>query len=349
MRASRGRFGERGKAATAAFVIAAALAAAALGASAASAQDVGTAVDAGGGDSAGDDQGRGPIQIGGGVPFGLYFPLAGAICRLIEDQGEGEGARACRVASLPDSAAAIDALRRAEVDMALVQSDWLAHAAAGTSRFQQTGALDDLRAVAALHGEGLVILMRRGEAAQGPAGLQGMRVSRGSQQSYRALLTYQLLQAVDLSTADLAQATDETVRQGLAMLCRGETDAVAAITARPAQVAAAAPSGCALDYLPIDEGQAEDAAQDMPGVAPLALPLDGDDRRLVSFGMTAVLTAGADSDPDAVERAARSLIEGAERLARMHPALSVIAPGRLESADRVAPLHPAAAAVYRGR
>ncbi|MEQ8603629.1 MAG: TAXI family TRAP transporter solute-binding subunit [Marivibrio sp.] len=319
----------------------AALAAAALGLTpaATSAQDDPSAN--------GDPEGRGPIQIGGGVPFGLYFPLAGAICQLIEDRGDG--ARSCRVAALADSAAAIDALRRAEVDMALVQSDWLAHAVAGTSRFQQTGALDELRAVASLHGEGLVILMRRGEAAGGPQSLEGMRVSRGPQQSYRALLTYQLLRAVDLSIDDLAQATDEPVREGLAKLCRGETDAVAAITARPAQVAAAAPAGCALDYLPIDERQADGASQDMPGVAPLALPLDGDGRRLASFGMTAVLTADASSDPDAIERAARGLIEGAERLARLHPALAVIAPGRLERAARVAPLHPAADAVYRGR
>lgn len=294
----------------------------------------------------GDVQGRGPIQIGGGTPFGLYFPLAGAICRMVEtDEATG---RTCRIASLPDSAAAIEALRRAEVDMALVQSDWLAHAVDGTSRFQQTGALEDLRAVAALHGEGLVILMRRGEAASGPAGLEGMRISRGPQQSYRALLTYQLLRAADLSVGDLAQATDEPVRDGLAKLCRGETDAVAAITARPAQVAAAAPAGCALDYLPIDDASAAEASEDMPGVAPLGLPLGAEGRRLNSFGMRAILTATADSDPEAVAAVTRVLIGGAETLARQHPALSVIAPGELERAGRIAPLHPAAAAVYRG-
>ena len=294
----------------------------------------------------GDVQGRGPIQIGGGTPFGLYFPLAGAICRMVEaDEATG---RACRVASLPDSAAAIEALRRAEVDMALVQSDWLAHAVDGTSRFQQTGALEDLRAVAALHGEGLVILMRRGEAASGPAGLEGMRISRGPQQSYRALLTYQLLRTVDLSVGDLAQASDEPVREGLAKLCRGETDAVAAITARPAQVAAAAPAGCALDYLPIDEASAAAASEDMPGVAPLGLPLGAEGRRLNSFGMRAILTATADSDPEAVATVTRVLIGGAEALARQHPALSIITPGDLERAGRIAPLHPAAASVYRG-
>lgn len=293
-----------------------------------------------------------PITIGGGVPFGLYYPLAGAICQLIERQGGSEdagAARSCRVASLSDSAAAIAALQQAEVDLALVQSDWLAHAAAGTSRFQEAGPAEDLRSVAALHGEGLVMMVRAGEGLERPADLQGLRVSRGAEQSYRALLTYALLGAVDLSTDDLAMATAEPVADGLAKLCRAEVDAVAAITARPAQAAAAAPAGCAVAYLTIDPDAAEEAAADMPGVEALLLPLDGPDgRRLSSFGMTAVLAASANADPAVVADAARAILSGARDLAALHPALSTIAPERLERAADFAPLHPAAKALYRG-
>ena len=126
---------------------------------------------------------RGPVVLGGGVPFGLYFPLAGAICRLLEGEGHG-----CVVAPLSDSEAAIEALQRAEVQLALVQSDWLAHAVAGTSRFSEAGPAETLRAVAALHGEGLVILVRDGDGIDAPEALEGARLSRGPDESSRPVL-----------------------------------------------------------------------------------------------------------------------------------------------------------------
>lgn len=288
------------------------------------------------------------LVIGGGVPFGLYFPLAGAICELMR----ADGAIGCSVAPIDDSADAIEALNTARVELALVQSDWLAHAVEGTSRFSAAGPAEGLRAIAALHGEGLVLLVRTDDGLDTPSDLEGARLSRGPAESYRALLSYALLNAVGLGTDDLAQVGEEAVRDGLAKLCRGETDAVAAVTAMPASIAAAAPAGCAVSFLSIPTDAAAEASDDMPGVEPLSLTIDGaagEGRRIASFGLTAVLTTTEDTDPAMVERAARMLVEGASMLASQHPALSTIAPGRLGAARRFAPLHPAAEAVLGTR
>ena len=304
--------------------------------------------------------------IGGGVPFGLYFPLAGAICTMIDeaaatpsgsDEVDAEngdlpaGAGHCTVAPIADSAKAIEALQAATVDLALVQSDWLVHAVAGTSRFDAAGPAEGLRTVAALHGEGLVFLVRADGDISAPSDLEGARVIRGPADSYRALLTYALLGAVDLGTGDLALVGEEEVRPGIEMLCRGETDAVAAVTAMPDSIAAAAPPGCMVDFLTIPEDVAERASENMPGVEPLSLPRESiggaeERARLASFGLTAVLTTMADANPTTIARAVRALIAGAPDLATRHPALATIAPEHLSSADRFGPLHSAAASVY---
>ncbi|MBP5857577.1 TAXI family TRAP transporter solute-binding subunit [Marivibrio halodurans] len=304
--------------------------------------------------------------IGGGVPFGLYFPLAGAICTMIDaaepaasdvnDDGEEGadlpvGAGQCTVAPMADSARAIEALQAATVDLALVQSDWLVHAVEGSSRFGAAGPAEGLRTVAALHGEGLVLLVRSDGEIRAPSDLAGARVSRGPADSYRSLLTYALLEAVDLDTSDLALIGEEEVRPGVEKLCRGETDAVAAVTAMPDSIAAAAPPGCDVDFLTIPEDIAERASDNMPGVEPLPLPREaaaGADvkERLTSFGLTAVLTTMVDANPTTIARAVRALIAGAPALAARHPALASIAPERLSGADRFGPLHPAAASVY---
>ena len=315
----------------------------------------GAAVAQDGGEG-GSVSGNGPtgdgtaLVIGGGVPFGLYFPLGGSICDLMR----ADGVSGCSVAPIADSAEAIAALKTARVDLALVQSDWLAHAVEGSSRFSATGPAEWLRAVASLHGEGLVVLVRSDDGFEEPGDLEGARLSRGPAESYRALLSYALLSAAGLGTDDLAQIGEEDVRGGLAKLCRGETDAVAAVTAMPASIAASAPAGCSVSYLPIPAEVAEDASAAMPGVEPLALAVDGGTgregaRRLSSFGLTAVLTATADADPALVERATRVLVKGAASLAAHHPALSTIASARLGGARRFAPLHPAAEAVLGSR
>ena len=72
------------------------------------------------------------IVIGGGRPFGLYYPEAGAICHLFT---RAEGADRCLVDSFENSVDALSALRDGHVDFALVQSDWQQHAVKGTSLF----------------------------------------------------------------------------------------------------------------------------------------------------------------------------------------------------------------------
>ena len=61
------------------------------------------------------------LLIGGGLPFGLYFPLAGTLCRLVET---AEEPALCAAATLADSDAAIAALEDGTLPFALVQSDW---------------------------------------------------------------------------------------------------------------------------------------------------------------------------------------------------------------------------------
>lgn len=293
----------------------------------------------------------GSITIGGGVPFGLYFPLAGAICGLVEDLEQDSFD--CDVASMSDSEEAIAALQRARVDMAIVQSDWLAHAVAGTSRFQKAGPSGDLRAVAALHSEGLVLIVRTDQGLRSAGQLEDMRVSVGPSQSYRALLTTRLLAGAGLSSSDLAQMTNETVADGIAGLCRGETDAVAAVSATPASVASLAPRGCSVTYLAISEDVAAEASAGMPGIRPVALPVtragEGGVSKLSSFGLTAVLTTSANADPAKVEIVARALLSGADEISAMHPALSAISSGGLQDTDAFAPRHSIVDDLFQGR
>jgi TRAP transporter TAXI family solute receptor len=286
-----------------------------------------------------------PILIGGGVPFGLYFPLAGAICQLVDAAAGG-----CSVASLADSAEAITALEQARVDMALVQSDWLAHAVDGTSRFSEQGPAESLRALAALHGEGLVILVRADGDMQRPADLDGARFSRGPAESYRALLSYALIEALGLEMDDFAQVGEEGVREGLDKLCGGQVDAVAAVSAMPASVAAAAPTGCDLRFLSIPEDLAEAASEDMPGVQPMVLsPKTADGAPIGSFGLTAILTTTTDSDPEVIRRVVQALLAGVDQLQQLHPALTTISVEGLARAGRHAPLHEAVEPLYQAQ
>ncbi|MEL0020505.1 MAG: TAXI family TRAP transporter solute-binding subunit, partial [Rickettsiales bacterium] len=118
-----------------------------------------------------------PMIVGGGTPFGYYFGLAGSICAAV-NRTTDTGIR-CLTVSNDGSAQNIADVDSGKIDFAIVQSDWLYHAANGTSRYRSTGANDELRSVVAVPSEALTILARRSIGAKILTHLGGRRIGYG--------------------------------------------------------------------------------------------------------------------------------------------------------------------------
>ena len=92
------------------------------------------------------------ISIGTGGVTGVYYPTGGAICRLVNKDRKDHGIR-CSAESTGGSIYNINTIRAGELEFGVAQSDWQYHAYNGTSKFEDQGKFEKLRAVFSVHPE----------------------------------------------------------------------------------------------------------------------------------------------------------------------------------------------------
>ena len=285
------------------------------------------------------------LIIGGGLPFGLYFPLAGTLCRLVETGSQGSP---CAVASLADSSAAISALQSGRVPFALVQSDWLHHAVQGTSRFREVGPAQDLRTVSSFFTEAFTILVRATGPIQQLEDLDDKRVSVGPDGSYRAIIADAALDSAGLDRDDLVEASVEPVVNALGRLCDGQLDAVVAMAVHPAELISSAARRCGVVPLSMSEDEVAELLDSLLGYAAVEIPArtyTGQAAPVRTVGLRTVLATTVNTNPTLVSQLTSTIARGLARLNGAHPTFSAITADDLAMGARFAPLHPSAAQV----
>ena len=119
------------------------------------------------------------ISIGTGGVTGVYYPTGGAICRLVNKGRRDHGVR-CSVESTGGSVYNINTIREGELEFGVAQSDWQYHAFNGTSRFEEAGAFEGLRAVFSVHPEPFTVVARADSGITTIDDLAGKRVNIGN-------------------------------------------------------------------------------------------------------------------------------------------------------------------------
>src|SRR5262249_52459583 len=117
------------------------------------------------------------LLVGSGPVAGFAFPLGGELCRLIEQSGSS--APHCAVATTDGSVENIKRLRSGELQLAIVQSDLVAEAVAGTGPFSGAGPFTELRSIAGFYGDDLTVLVRADGQIHEVDDLKGKRVAVG--------------------------------------------------------------------------------------------------------------------------------------------------------------------------
>lgn len=287
------------------------------------------------------------MVIGAGAVSGVYFPAAGAVCRVVV---AADPSTRCLVESNPNSSANIERLTSGLLDFAIVQSDWLMHAARGTNLFHAKGPDESLRAVMALHAEPLTLLARAGTGIAGPDDLEGKRISIGPAFTYQRVLMEATLRAWDLDTNDLALVMELGASEQFSALCAGEIDAAAIVTAHPSPALADAMRRCELKPVPIQGEELDALLEARPDLAPARIRggvYEGITDDVPTFGLRAILATTVNVDEALVRAVTESILNAIADFTGQHPALEGISAESMTSAGIALPLHAGAQAAYR--
>lgn len=289
------------------------------------------------------------ITIGTGGVTGVYYPTGGAICRLVNKGRKEHGVR-CSVESTGGSVYNINTIREGELEFGVAQSDWQYHAYNGTSKFEDAGAFENLRAVFSVHPEPFTVVARADAGISSFEDLKGKRVNIGNPGSGQRGTMDVVLEAVGWTLDDFELASELKAAEQSAALCDNQIDAMIYTVGHPSGSIQEATTACdsvlvnvtgdAIDGL-ID-GNSYYRTATIPGGM-----YRGSDADTTTFGVGATFVTSADVSEDAVYAVVSSVFENFDDFKKLHPAFANLKPEEMIADGLSAPLHPGAEKYYK--
>ncbi|SMX33062.1 TAXI family TRAP transporter solute-binding subunit [Actibacterium lipolyticum] len=289
------------------------------------------------------------ITIGTGGVTGVYYPTGGAICRLVNKGRKEHGIR-CSVESTGGSVYNINTIREGELEFGVAQSDWQYHAYNGTSKFEEQGPFEGLRAVFSVHPEPFTVVARADAGITNFDDLKGKRVNIGNPGSGQRGTMEVLLAAKGWTTDDLALATELKAAEQSAALCDNQIDAMVYTVGHPSGSIQEATTACDSVLVTVDGEAVDQLIADNSFYRSATIPggmYRGSDADVQTFGVGATFVTSDAVSEDAVYAVVKSVFDNFEDFKKLHPAFANLKPEEMATAGLSAPLHAGAAKYYK--
>ncbi|MEP1613742.1 MAG: TAXI family TRAP transporter solute-binding subunit [Roseobacter sp.] len=289
------------------------------------------------------------ITIGTGGVTGVYFPTGAAICRLV-NKGRKEHGIKCSAEATGGSVYNINTIREGELQFGVAQSDWQYHAFNGTSKFEDAGKFEGLRAVFSVHPEPFTVVARADSGITNFADLEGKRVNIGNPGSGQRGTMETLMGAMGWTTDNFALATELKVAEQSAALCDNQIDAMVVTVGHPSGTIQEATTACDAVIVNVTGEAVDGLISENSYYRTATVPggmYRGTDADVTTFGVGATFVSSADVSDEAVYAVVSSVMENIEDFKKLHPAFANLNPKDMATAGLSAPLHPGAAKYYK--
>jgi len=288
------------------------------------------------------------ITIATGRVGGLYHPIGGALCRLVNENTAEHGIT-CTVEITDGSATNLEELRDDDVDLALVLSDWHYNAFKGSDQFTEAGPFSTLRSIFALYVEHVSIAARSDQKINSFDDLEGKRVYMGTPGSIGREAIDMLLQHHGWAPDAVTDIAEYKAANGAKALCNNEFDAGVAVMGHPSPIFREATASCDVALLPLDRALIQQITSDRPYYVESVIPggtYRGNDRDIPGLGVVATLVTTAGADPELIGMVTRVFFDNLERLREASSIFSTLSAAEMTRAGLTAPLHQGAATYF---
>ena len=289
------------------------------------------------------------VTIGTGGVTGVYYPTGGAICRLV-NRGRSEHGIRCGVESTGGSVFNINAVRGGELEFGVAQSDWQYHAFNGTSRFEEQGPFEGLRAVFSVHPEPFTVVARADAGIANFEDLKGKRVNVGNPGSGQRGTMEVLMAEMGWTMGDFAVASELQAAEQSQALCDNNIDAMVYTVGHPSGSIQEATTACDSVLVNVANDAVTKLVEDNPFYRVATIPggmYRGNDNDTTTFGVGATFVTSADVSEDVVYAVVKAVFENMDQFRSLHPAFANLDPKEMANDGLSAPLHPGAEKYYR--
>lgn len=289
------------------------------------------------------------VSVGTGGVTGVYYPVGGAICRLVNQTRRDHGIR-CSVESTGGSVFNVNALKGGDLEFGVVQSDVQYNAMSGLAGFAEGGKHEKLRSVFSLHAEPLTVVARTDSGVSDFDGLKGKRVNIGNPGSGQRALMDLLIAEKGWTNADFALAAELAPAEQSSALCDNNIDAFAYTVGHPAGAIQEATTTCDSVIVPVEGEAVDKLVEENPYYFKATIPggmYRGNADDVQTFGVGATVVTSADVPDEVVRVFVDAVFSDFEAFKGLHPALANLMPEDMVGQGNSAPMHPGAEAYYR--
>ena len=289
------------------------------------------------------------IAIGTGGVTGVYYPTGGAICRLV-NRGRSEHGIRCGVESTGGSVFNINAIRGGELEFGVAQSDWQYHAFNGTSRFEENGAFEGLRAVFSVHPEPFTVVARADAGISTFDDLKGKRVNLGNPGSGQRATMDVVLEAKGWSAGDFALAAELQAAEQSQALCDNNIDAMIYTVGHPSGSIQEATTACDSVLVEVSGDAIQGLIDNNSYYRAATIPggmYRGNPDDVNTFGVGATFVTSADVPDEVVYEVVKAVFENIDQFKGLHPAFANLDPKEMASDSLSAPLHAGAEKYFK--
>ncbi len=289
------------------------------------------------------------ITIGTGGVTGVYYPTGGAICRLVNKDRKDHGIR-CSVESTGGSVYNINAIRAGELDMGVAQSDWQFHAYNGTSKFEEAGKFEDLRAVFSVHPEPFTVVARADAGIKTFDDLKGKRVNVGNPGSGQRGTMEVLMAAKGLTMDDFALASELKSAEQSKALCDNKIDAMVFTVGHPSGSIQEATTSCDSVLVDVSGPAVKMLIDENDYYRSATIPggmYNGNADDVMTFGVGATFVSSTAVPEEVVYQVVKAVFENFDDFKKLHPAFANLKKEEMIKDGLSAPLHAGAAKYYK--
>ena len=291
------------------------------------------------------------ISIGTGGVTGVYYPTGGAICRLVNKDRKDHGIR-CSAESTGGSVYNINTLREGELEFGVAQSDWQYHAYRGTSKFEDQGSFNNLRAVFSVHPEPFTLIARAGSGISNFEDLKGQKVNVGNPGSGQRATMEVVMDAYGIEMGDFSVASELKGSEMAQAICDGKIDAMIYTIGHPAAAVTEAATTCDVELVSVEGPEITNLIAENSYYRKASIPggmYRGSDDETTTFGVGATFVTSADVPDEVVYTVVKAVFDNFDDFKKLHPAFANLSEEEMISDGLSAPLHDGAKQYYEER
>ena len=291
------------------------------------------------------------ISIGTGGVTGVYYPTGGAICRLVNKGRKEHGIR-CSAESTGGSVYNINTIRSGELEFGVAQSDWQYHAYNGTSKFEDAGKFEKLRAMFSVHPEPFTLVVRADSGIKTFQDLKGKRVNVGNPGSGQRATTEVAMEAFGMKMDDLSLAAELKGSEMSQAICDNKIDAMIYTIGHPAAAITEATNTCDVKLINVSGPEIDKLVEENPFYRVATIPAGmykGTDEEVTTFGVGATFVSSSDVPEEIGYIVAKAVFDNIDDFRKLHPAFANLKESEMIKDGLSAPIHDGAMKYYKER